>query len=237
MALLFPDKSGFTPRVGGGSAFYVKASGGLYDTGRNRSLLERPSQSEVGNLLLLQGRSARDRAEAPEVDGLDDQCCPPERDSGFVAHARHFGSSSIHLGCRRRGDWHPASHRCRGHYSCVLVVRLVVFTHGMRAFLQGTGAQTTGQPAGRRQKTIAVPRGGKPGFLDVFCGSDRVTTDSGSAYVSHAVFGVPPNTSRLGFSRKAAHPKVNSCEGTAKRWVARRAPRRPGGQNNSRLAR
>src|ERR1035441_11038497 len=65
-------------------------------------------------------------------------------------------------------------------------------------------------------------------FLDVFSGSDRATTDSGSACVSHAVFGVPPNTSRLGFSWKAAHPKMNLCEGTAKRWVAGSAPPGPG---------
>ena len=44
----------------------------IHDTRRNRNLLERPAQSKVGGLLLLQGRSASDCAEAPEVDGLDD---------------------------------------------------------------------------------------------------------------------------------------------------------------------
>ena len=46
-------------------------------------------------------------------------------------------------------------------------------------------------------------------FLDVSSGSDRATADSGSACVSHAVFGVPPNTFRPGFSLKAARPKLS----------------------------
>ena len=42
------------------------------------------------------------------------------------------------------------------------------------------------------------------------------TADLGSACVSHAVFGVLPNTFRLGFSLKAARPKLSPWEGIGK---------------------
>ena len=50
-------------------------------------------------------------------------------------------------------------------------------------------------------------------FLDVSSGSDLGTADSGSACVSCAVFGVPPNTFQLDHSRKADHRKMNPGEG------------------------
>ena len=53
-------------------------------------------------------------------------------------------------------------------------------------------------------------------FLDVFSGSGRATAFPGSACVSHAVFGVPPNTDRTGFCLNAAKPKKNSWERNGK---------------------
>jgi hypothetical protein len=106
----------------------------IYDTRRNRNLLERPTQSEVGSLLLLQGRSTSDRAKASEMDGLDGQCSPPERNPGSVALFRLFGCSNTHRGCQGSGDWRPACYRCGSHHRRVLTVRLFVFTHGMRTF-------------------------------------------------------------------------------------------------------
>jgi len=49
----------------------------------------------------------------------------------------------------------------------------------------------------------------KKKFFGVSSGSDRATAISGSACVSRAVFGVPPNTERTAFCLNAAHPKKN----------------------------
>jgi hypothetical protein len=100
---------------------------------RNRSLLERPAQSEVGNLLLLQGRSTSDRAEASQVDGLDVQGSSPERNPGSVALARYFGCSSIYRGRQGSREWHRANYYRRDHHDGVLVVRLFVFPDEMSA--------------------------------------------------------------------------------------------------------
>jgi hypothetical protein len=107
--------------------------GFVHDTRRSRSLLERPTQSEVGNLLLLQGGSTSHRAEASEVDGLDVQRCPPERNPGSVALARHFGCSNIYRDSPRSQGWHRPDHWRRGHHDGVLVVCLFVFPDEMSA--------------------------------------------------------------------------------------------------------
>ena len=46
-------------------------------------------------------------------------------------------------------------------------------------------------------------------FLDVLSGADPAIAVSGSACVSRAVFGVPPNTFRLALFLNAAKPKNN----------------------------
>ena len=51
---------------------------------RNRRMLERPTESEVGSLL-LQVRSPSYRASACQVDGLDGKRSPSQRYSGGVA--------------------------------------------------------------------------------------------------------------------------------------------------------
>ena len=104
----------------------------IYDTRRDRSLLERPTQSEVGSLLLLQGRSSSYSAAESQVDGLDDQCSPPERDSDIVALGCHFDRSNTHHGGQGSGEWHRAYYWCCSHHSCMLGMRLFVFTHEMR---------------------------------------------------------------------------------------------------------
>src|ERR1017187_910072 len=102
-----------------------------YDTRRNRNLLERPSELEVGRYLLLQGGSAGDRAEENQVVRLDAEFCPPKRNSNSTADCRLFGRS-VTDGRRKR--WcHRLSHWCRGDPRSVLGVRPHVFTHQMKA--------------------------------------------------------------------------------------------------------
>ena len=103
----------------------------MYDTGRNRKLLERPTQLEVARLL-LQGRSASDRTKASQVDGLDGEFRAPERYPDHFAFDRISGCSIAHRDRQGSGEWHRVYYWSRVHHRFVLGVRLFVFTHGMR---------------------------------------------------------------------------------------------------------
>lgn len=85
--------------------------------------------------LLLRGRSASDRVEAFEVDGLDDKFCAPECYPGYVAVDRPYRCPSaprqnIGRWQSRRVDYRSRLHRCFVHN-----MRPSLFTHGMKATL------------------------------------------------------------------------------------------------------
>jgi hypothetical protein len=79
-----------------------------------------------------------------EVDGLDGQHSPTERNPGSVALACHCDCSIAHRESFGRREWHRADHFSRVHYRFVLGVRLFVFTHGMKAFPKQITAANAG---------------------------------------------------------------------------------------------
>ena len=103
----------------------------IYDTRRDRSLLERTTQLEVVRLL-LQGRSASDRTKASQVDGLDGEFRAPERSPDHIAFDRISGCSIARRESPGSREWHRADYWSRVHHRFVLGMRLFVFTHGMR---------------------------------------------------------------------------------------------------------
>ena len=123
----------------------------IYDPRRNRNVLARSTQLEVAHLL-LQSRSASDRAEASEVDGLDGEFRAPERDSGIAALACYFDSSNIHRDGQRSGERHRADYWRRGYCRCVPDMRLFVFAHKMRAM--------TPRSAADQLSTMTIPFNG-----------------------------------------------------------------------------
>ena len=106
-----------------------------------------------------------------------------------------------------------------------------------------------GQP-GRNQSWGTPPSPGRPPspsygepqrFFDVFCGCQIpeaacATAILGSACVSHAVFGVPPNTFRPVSPRPRPNRSTIHCRESAKKWGAGRAPPRPGRSRSPILA-
>lgn len=108
------------------------ATKGKYDTRRNRNVLERPTQLEVGRLL-LQGRSPSYSAAAPQVDGVDSELCAPERHPDHFAFDRISSCSIAHCESQGSREWHRVYHWSCFHYRLVPGVRLLVFTCGMKA--------------------------------------------------------------------------------------------------------
>jgi hypothetical protein len=104
----------------------------IYDTRRNRNLLERPTQLEVTRLL-LQGRSSSHSAAAFQVDGLDGEFRAPERYPDHFAFDRIIGCCIAHRDRQRNGEWHRVYYWSRFHHRFMLGVRLFVFAHRMRA--------------------------------------------------------------------------------------------------------
>src|ERR1017187_4888946 len=114
----------------------------LYDTGRNRRLLERPAQSKVGRLL-LQGRPPCDSAEALEVDGLDSQLCPSERDSGDFVHECSDWRSPCDGESKRRRVWRDCSYRSFEHPSRMLAFRLFIINQTMESLTPNKSPEPT----------------------------------------------------------------------------------------------
>jgi hypothetical protein len=83
--------------------------------------------------LLLQGRPASDRAKALQVDGVDGEFRAPERYPDHFAPDRISGCSIAHRESQGSRERHRAGYGSRVHRRFVLGVRLVVFTHGVRA--------------------------------------------------------------------------------------------------------
>jgi hypothetical protein len=89
-------------------------------------------QLQVG-CLLLQGRSASDRAEAFQVDGVDGKFRAPKCHPFYVAVGPHYRFPRAHR--QSIGSWDGCRVDCRSRLYRRFVpnMRPSLFTHGMRA--------------------------------------------------------------------------------------------------------